>query len=115
MGRTEKDFQGLVISTMDDIRSISSSNDITTNVEARNKYINTVNFLEDIISPYFNDNIANPFNPNLTGDEDTDIHIRLREIMRVAKDAGVITPLSVIEDLEESEFYIDDSTTAAEV
>lgn len=96
MGRVEKDFQALVITTMNDIRNICATHDVVNDIDARNRLLTSVNFLEDIISPYFND-----YHPVDTGDPLTDIHVRIRKIMNEARKAYVITPRTISIDLED--------------
>jgi len=107
MGRTEKDYQTLIIETMDNIRDISSKHDTLNDIEAHNKVVNAVDFLETILLPY--DNPLKPYNPTITGDDKQDIHNKLRELIRIAKGAGVITSAKEKQDEEDEEFSIDDT------
>lgn len=106
MGRIERDFQGLLIETMHNIREIYSKKNTIDSLEDKNQLIQTVNYLEDILTPYFNQSDKTRYDPGIleTDNEDIIIHKKLRTLMRVAQGAGVINPLRVTESDDEISF-----------
>ena len=98
MGRTERDFRTLLTDTLVEIKNVYSTVDIRNNLEGRNRIIQLVTFLEDLLSPYMNKRIGTEYNPTITDDEIVNTHYRLRNLMKVAQKSDLITPERITED-----------------
>lgn len=109
MGRVEKDYRILLIDTMQSIREHSTvtGSSLVNDRHARNNYIELINTLEDFMWPIL---LEHDYKQPEGDDEIETGHLRLREIIRIARDTGIITPREIYEDL--SDFSIDDISTA---
>jgi hypothetical protein len=98
MARTDRDFREILVTNLISINNVLCNYDVVNDIEARNKFIQSVFFLEDLMFPYINQNKKTQYAPQLTGDIVTEAHIRLRELIRIAKTVG-LTPPKVMEDV----------------
>lgn len=107
MARRDRDYRTLLVDTLDSIRQLYASNDVNSDIEARNKVIHTVNFLEDVLYPYMNHDKYTQYTPPTSGDVHKDLHYRIRELVRIAREVALMPPEEVIEDA--SEFTLPDT------
>lgn len=96
MARRDRDFRILLINILDGLRELYSSSEDNTY-----QLIESVNFLEDILSPYMNQDKGTTYKPRTGSNEMETLHYRIRECMRVAKAVALMPPKEIVEDARE--------------
>jgi hypothetical protein len=97
MGKVDRDFNEIVVQNILSLNKILSEEDIENNIASRNKYVQTIQLLEDVLYPYMNQGKATTYQPKVTGNIIHDGHYRLRECIKIAKAVALMPPKRMTE------------------
>ena len=97
MGRVEEGYRDLLLETMKDWKDTVNveGSSLQNSLDAQNNFINLVNTLETFMWPKL---IQYKYDPQPDKDWFKEGHNKMREMMRVAADADLITPYEIVDE-----------------
>lgn len=98
MAKVDRDFREVVVNNLLSINKILSEHDVENDIDAMNKLIHTVTFLEDLIYPYTNQGKPTMYNPKDGDNILQAAHYRIRECVKVAKAVALMPPKRITDD-----------------